>query len=247
MLLENETVLVTGASRGIGQSIAMQMGKEGAFVIGTATTEEGSERITKYFEQMGIKGQGMQLNVTDPDRIAVVVNEINKKFGVITVLVNNAGITRDNLLLRMKDDDWNDIISTNLTSIFSMTRACLRGMVKNRHGRIINIASVVGMMGAAGQSNYSAAKAGMVGFGKSLAKEVGSRNITVNTIAPGFINTDMTDNLPEKQKAEWIKNIALARMGEAVEVADTAVFLASCKANYITGHTLHVNGGLYMG
>ncbi len=247
MLLENEIVLVTGASRGIGRAIATQMGREGAFVIGTATTDEGGQRITQDFEQSGINGKGLQLDVTDSNRISAVIKEISDEFGVISVLVNNAGITNDNILLRMKDNEWDDIISTNLTSIFRVSKACLRGMIKNRRGRIINIASIVGVIGAVGQSNYAAAKAGIIGFGKSLAREVGARNITVNTIAPGFINSDMTKNLSDEQKCKWIENIALGRMGEAIEVADTAVFLASSKANYITGHTLHVNGGLHMG
>lgn len=246
MLLENEVVLVTGASRGIGRAIAQQMGKEGATVIGTATTDKGADNISSYLEEAGFKGCGLQLNVTDPDRIPELIKEINGKYGAVTVLVNNAGITRDNLLLRMKDDEWDDIITTNLSSIFRLSKACLRGMLKNKGGRIINIASVVGVTGNPGQSNYAAAKAGIIGFGKSLAREIGTRGITVNTIAPGFIKSDMTDALPEEQKEALAKEIALSRLGEPEEIAHAAVFLASSNASYITGHTLHVNGGMYM-
>lgn len=246
MLLENEVVLVTGASRGIGRAIAQQMGKEGATVIGTATTDKGADNISSYLEEAGFKGCGLQLNVTEPDRISELIKEINGKYGAVTVLVNNAGITRDNLLLRMKDDEWDDIITTNLSSIFRLSKACLRGMLKNKGGRIINIASVVGVTGNPGQSNYAAAKAGIIGFGKSLAREIGTRGITVNTIAPGFIKSDMTDALPEEQKEALAKEIALSRLGEPEEIAHAAVFLASSNASYITGHTLHVNGGMYM-
>lgn len=246
MLLENEVVLVTGASRGIGRAIAQQMGKEGATVIGTATTDKGADNISSYLEEAGFKGCGLQLNVTEPDRIPELIKEINGKYGAVTVLVNNAGITRDNLLLRMKDDEWDDIITTNLSSIFRLSKACLRGMLKNKGGRIINIASVVGVTGNPGQSNYAAAKAGIIGFGKSLAREIGTRGITVNTIAPGFIKSDMTDALPEEQKEALAKEIALSRLGEPEEIAHAAVFLASSNASYITGHTLHVNGGMYM-
>lgn len=246
MSLENEVVLVTGASRGIGRAIALQMGREGATVVGTATTDKGAESISNYLAEGGLKGCGLQLNVTEPDRIPELIKEINGKYGAVTVLVNNAGITRDNLLLRMKDDEWDDIISTNLSSIFRLSKACLRGMLKNKGGRIINIASVVGVTGNPGQSNYAAAKAGMIGFAKSLAREIGSRGITVNTIAPGFIQSDMTDALPEEQKEALAKEIALSRLGEPEEIAHAAVFLASSNASYITGHTLHVNGGMYM-
>ena len=246
MSLENEVVLVTGASRGIGQAIALQMGLEGATVVGTATTENGAASISSYLEEAGFKGCGLQLNVTEPDRIPELIKEISGKYGAVTVLVNNAGITRDNLLMRMKEDEWDDIISTNLTSIFRLSKACLRGMLKNKSGRIINIASVVGVTGNPGQSNYAAAKAGIIGFGKSLAREIGVRGITVNTIAPGFIKSDMTDALPEEQKEALAKEIALSRLGEPEEIAHAAVFLASSNASYITGHTLHVNGGMYM-
>ncbi len=246
MLLKNELILITGASRGIGRAIATQMGKVGATVVGTATTESGAEKISQYFAEQGISGKGMQFDVTEAASIGDFIAEVNNKFGLVTVLVNNAGITRDNLLLRMKDDEWDDIISTNLTSVFRVTKACLRGMLKNKKGRVINIASVIGVTGNAGQSNYAAAKAGIIGFGKSLARELGNRNITVNTIAPGFIRSDMTDSLPQKQKEALMKEIALNRLGDSIEIADAAVFLASSKASYITGHTLHVNGGMYM-
>lgn len=246
MSLENEVVLVTGASRGIGQAIALQMGKEGATVVGTATTDSGADAISQFFADNAIKGKGLQLDVTDSQRVADVVKQIAEEFGVVTVLVNNAGIARDNLLLRMKDEEWDDIIDTNLTSIFRVTKACLRGMLKNKGGRIINIASVVGATGNPGQSNYSAAKAGIIGFGKSLAREIGARGITVNTIAPGFIESDMTNSLPDEQKQALAREIALNRLGQPQEIAHAAVFLASANAGYITGHTLHVNGGMYM-
>ncbi|MDO6459887.1 3-oxoacyl-ACP reductase FabG [Granulosicoccaceae sp. 1_MG-2023] len=246
MLLENEVVLVTGASRGIGRAIAMQMGAQGATVVGTATSEKGAEAISAAFAEAGVKGRGMVLNVTDGEQVVSVVKAIADEFGAVTVLVNNAGITRDNLMMRMKDEEWDDIIDTNLSSVFRVTKACLRGMLKNKGGRIINIASVVGATGNPGQANYAAAKAGIIGFGKSLARELGARNITVNTIAPGFIQSDMTDALPEEQKENLKKEIALNRLGQPEEIAQAAVFLASANAAYITGHTLHVNGGMYM-
>ncbi len=246
MTLNDQIVLVTGASRGIGKAIALQMGIEGATVIGTATSDRGADSISAYLTENNIKGTGKQLNVNDAERITDLVKEISGEFGAVTVLVNNAGITRDNLLLRMKDDEWDDIISTNLTSIFRVSKACMRGMLKNKGGRIINIASVVGSTGNPGQSNYAAAKAGIIGFGKSLAREIGARGITVNTIAPGFIESDMTDALPEEQREALAKEIALTRLGQPEEIAHAAVFLASDKASYITGHTLHVNGGMYM-
>lgn len=246
MTLNNQIVLVTGASRGIGKAIALQMGIEGATVIGTATSDRGADSISAYLTENNIKGAGKQLNVNDAERITDLVKEISGEFGAITVLVNNAGITRDNLLLRMKDEEWDDIISTNLTSIFRVCKACMRGMLKNKGGRIINIASVVGSTGNPGQSNYAAAKAGIIGFGKSLAREIGARGITVNTIAPGFIESDMTNALPEEQREALAKEIALTRLGQPEEIAHAAVFLASDKASYITGHTLHVNGGMYM-
>jgi len=246
-MLNNEIVLVTGASRGIGAAIADQLAKAGATVIGTATSDSGAQAITDRFSAAGLTGMGMQLNVTDAERCEAVVTEIQKQFGAITVLVNNAGITRDNLLMRMKDEEWDDIIQTNLTSVFRLTRLTVKGMMKARHGRIINIASVVGSTGNAGQSNYAAAKAGIVGFSKSLAREIGSRGVTVNTIAPGFIVSDMTDALSDQQKDALIQNISLGRLGTPDEVAQTALFLASDMAGYMTGQTLHVNGGMYMG
>ncbi len=246
MLLENERVLVTGASRGIGQAIALQMGIAGATVIGTATTEAGADGISQFMMENNIQGKGLQLNVTDSERINEVIKQINGEFGTVTVLVNNAGITRDNLLMRMKDDEWEDIITTNLTSIYRLSKACIRGMLKNKGGRIINISSVVGSTGNPGQSNYAASKAGIVGFSKSLARELGGRGITVNTIAPGFIESDMTSALPDEQKQALAREIALNRLGQPVEIAHAAVFLASANAAYITGHTLHVNGGMYM-
>ena len=245
-MLENEVVLVTGASRGIGRAIAMQMGQQGATVVGTATSESGANAISDAFNEAGFNGRGMVLNVTDAEQVSAVIKSIADEFGAVTVLVNNAGITRDNLMMRMKDEEWDDIVDTNLTSVFRVTKACLRGMLKNKGGRIINIASVVGATGNPGQANYAAAKAGIIGFGKSLAHELGSRNITVNTIAPGFIQSDMTDALPEEQKENLKKNIALGRLGLPEEIAQAAVFLASSSAAYITGHTLHVNGGMYM-
>lgn len=244
--LSEEVVLVTGASRGIGAAIADELLGQGATVVGTATSEAGAEAITSRFGAANGKGRGAVLNVADKDQISTVIGEIADQYGPVTVLVNNAGITRDNLLMRMKDDEWDDIISTNLSSIYHASKACLRGMIKAKRGRIINIASVVGVTGNAGQSNYAAAKAGIIGFGKSLAREVGSRNITVNTVAPGFIVSDMTDALPEAQRDALKKEIALGRLGAPEEIAHMVAFLASEKAAYITGQTLHVNGGMYM-
>lgn len=245
-MLKDEIALVTGASRGIGAAIADELASQGATVIGTSTTEAGAADITDRFASAGVSGQGMRLDVSDKEQITAIVKNIQSQVGVITVLVNNAGITRDNLLMRMKDDEWNDIISTNLTSIFHMSKACVRGMMKQKRGRIINIASVVGVTGNAGQSNYAAAKAGIIGFSKSLAREIGSRGITVNTVAPGFIISDMTDALPQEQREALQSEIALGRLGEPADIAHTVAFLASAQANYITGQTLHVNGGMYM-
>jgi 3-oxoacyl-[acyl-carrier protein] reductase len=244
--LENEIALVTGASRGIGRAIAMELGRQGATVIGTATSDQGAQAISDALAEAGIEGTGMKLDVTDPANIDEVMKAVTKEYGTVTVLVNNAGITRDNLLMRMKDEEWNDIIDTNLSSVFRMSRACLRGMMKARHGRIINIASVVGASGNPGQTNYSAAKAGIFGFTKSLAREVGSRGITANSVAPGFIDTDMTRALPDDQKEALLKQIPLARLGSAEEIAHTVAFLASPGAAYISGETIHVNGGMYM-
>ncbi len=235
--------LVTGASRGIGRAIAEQLATDDFFVIGTATSDQGAEAIAGY---LGDAGTGIKLNVADPDSIDAVIKTINDDFGTPNVLVNNAGITRDNLLMRMKDDEWDDIITTNLSSVFRMSKAVLRGMMKTKTGRIINISSVVGATGNAGQANYAAAKAGIVGFSKSLAKEVGSRGITVNTVAPGFIDTDMTRELAEEHKQALLRSIPLGRLGDAKEIAYAVSYLASERAAYITGETLHVNGGMFM-
>lgn len=246
MNLEGAVALVTGASRGIGRAIAEALGKQGAVVIGTATSESGAEAISGWMQEAGMSGAGRVLNVSDVDSINDLIAGISKEFGPVTVLVNNAGITRDNLMMRMKDDEWEDVINTNLSSVYRTSKACLRGMIKAKGGRIINIASVVGVSGNAGQANYSAAKAGIIGFSKSLAQEVGSRGITVNTIAPGFIDTDMTRALPEAQREALMAGIPLKRLGGAEEIASAVAFLASPGAAYITGETLHVNGGMYM-
>ena len=244
-MLDGKLVLVTGASRGIGKAIALTLGGAGATVIGTATTETGADNISKVFADKKISGKGMKLNVTDNEQISDLVKTVNEDFGSFDILVNNAGITRDNILLRMKEDEWEDIINTNLSSIYKMSKAVLRGMIKKRSGRIISITSVVGAMGNAGQSNYAAAKAGMIGFTKSLAREVGVRGITVNAIAPGFIETDMTDSLPDEQKEALTAQIPMGRLGTADEVAKAVLFLAGNGGSYITGQTLHVNGGMY--
>jgi 3-oxoacyl-[acyl-carrier protein] reductase len=246
MSLENDVALVTGASRGIGRAIALGLAKAGATVIGTATTPEGAQGITAALGEAGAKGRGMVLDVTDAASIDQALTDIEEKEGTATVLVNNAGITRDNLLLRMKPEDWQVILDTNLSSVFRMSKACLRGMMKQRRGRIISIASVVGLIGNAGQANYAAAKAGIIGFSKSLAREVGSRGITVNVVAPGFIETDMTRALTEEQRNSLMGPIALGRLGSVEDVAAAVLFLASPAASYITGETLHVNGGMYM-
>ncbi len=241
--MTKQIALITGASRGIGRAIAERLADDGFFVIGTATSDAGAESISAY---LGENGKGMMLDVADSESVATVIKTINDDFGAPTVLVNNAGITRDNLLMRMKDDEWDDIINTNLTSVFRMSKAVLRGMMKVKTGRIINISSVVGSTGNAGQANYAAAKAGMIGFTKSMAKEVGSRNITVNTVAPGFIDTDMTRELNDEVKTALLSSIPLSRLGEAKEIAHAVAFLASAGASYITGETLHVNGGMFM-
>ncbi|TKF87778.1 3-oxoacyl-ACP reductase FabG [Vibrio sp. F13] len=243
MNLEGKVALVTGASRGIGRAIAELLVERGAKVIGTATSEGGAAAISEY---LGENGKGLALNVTDTDSIAATLKTINDEFGAIDILVNNAGITRDNLLMRMKDDEWNDIIDTNLTPIFRMSKAVLRGMMKKRQGRIVNVGSVVGTMGNAGQANYAAAKAGVIGFTKSMAREVASRGVTVNTVAPGFIETDMTKVLNDDQRAATLANVPAGRLGDPREIAEAVVFLASPAAAYITGETLHVNGGMYM-
>lgn len=243
MNLEGKIALVTGASRGIGRSIAELLVERGATVIGTATSENGAAAISEY---LGENGKGLALNVTDTDSIEAVLKQINEEFGAIDILINNAGITRDNLLMRMKDDDWTDIMDTNLTSIFRLSKAVLRGMMKKRQGRIINVGSVVGTMGNAGQTNYAAAKAGVIGFTKSMAREVASRGVTVNTVAPGFIETDMTKALNDEQRAATLANVPAGRLGDPREIASAVAFLASPEAAYITGETLHVNGGMYM-
>ncbi|EQM12644.1 TPA: 3-oxoacyl-ACP reductase FabG [Vibrio parahaemolyticus] len=243
MNLEGKIALVTGASRGIGRAIAELLVERGATVIGTATSESGAAAISEY---LGENGKGLALNVTDVESIEATLKTINDEFGAIDILVNNAGITRDNLLMRMKDDEWNDIINTNLTPIYRMSKAVLRGMMKKRAGRIINVGSVVGTMGNAGQTNYAAAKAGVIGFTKSMAREVASRGVTVNTVAPGFIETDMTKALNDDQRAVTLANVPAGRLGDPREIASAVVFLASPEAAYITGETLHVNGGMYM-
>ncbi len=245
-MLEEQIALVTGASRGIGQAIALALGKAGATVIGTATSENGAKAIGDYLAAANIRGCGMKLDVTDAAEVDAVIAAIEKDFGSIGILVNNAGITHDNLLMRMKDEEWDDIMATNLSSVFRLSRAVLRAMMKARQGRIISIASVVGAMGNAGQTNYSAAKAGIMGFTKSLAREVGSRNITVNCVAPGFIDTDMTRALPEAQRQALLAHIPLGRLGSADDIAQAVLFLASPAAGYVSGTTLHVNGGMYM-
>ena len=244
--LTNQIALVTGASRGIGAAIAQELGKQGAIVIGTATSTGGAENINAALKAANIKGMGMALDVNDAAQIEAILAEISSKFGDISILVNNAGITKDTLLMRMKAEDWDSVISTNLTSVYRMSQAVLRPMMKARTGRIISISSVVGHMGNAGQTNYSAAKAGMAGFTKSLAAEVGSRNITVNCVAPGFIETDMTAELPEAIKTKMLERVPLGRLGNVNEIAATVAFLASPSAAYITGETIHVNGGMYM-
>ena len=243
--LSGKIVLITGASRGIGQAISLVLGKNGATVIGTATSESGADAISKKFQENSITGKGFALNVTENDQIESLMKSISEEFGSVDILVNNAGITRDNLLMRMKDNEWNDIMNTNLASVYKMSKSVLRGMMKKKSGRIISIASVVGAMGNAGQTNYSAAKAGIMGFTKSLAREVGPRGITVNAIAPGFIKTDMTDALPKEQKEFLANQIPLGRLGTVNEIAESVLFLAGESGGYITAQTLHVNGGMY--
>ena len=245
-VLQNQVALVTGASRGIGAAIAQELGKQGAIVIGTATTAGGAENINASLKAAGIQGLGIALDVNNSAQIDAVLKEVNEKYGDISILVNNAGITKDTLLMRMDEADWDAVISTNLSSVYRVSKAVLRPMMKARTGRIISISSVVGHMGNAGQTNYAAAKAGMTGFTKSLASEVGSRNITVNCIAPGFIATDMTAELPEEITKQMLARIPLGRLGSVNEIAATVAFLASPSAAYITGETIHVNGGMYM-
>ncbi len=245
---KTETIsLVTGASRGIGRAIAIELGRDGHTVIGTATSDKGAQAITDYLKEAGIEGGGLKLDVSDPASVESAMSTIQQDFGVPYVLVNNAGITRDNLLMRMKEDEWESVINTNLNALYRMSKACLKGMTRARRGRIINISSVVASSGNPGQSNYAASKAAAEGFTRSLAREVGSRGITVNSIAPGFIDTDMTRALNEKQIESLLVQIPLARFGKPEEVARVAAFLASDAGGYITGETLHVNGGMYMG
>ncbi len=245
-MLAGQIALVTGASRGIGAAIALELGKQGAIVIGTATSEKGASAISETLTAAGIQGEGMSLDVNDAAQVEATLKAVGEKYGDVSVLVNNAGITRDTLLMRMKDDDWDAVISTNLTSVFRMSQAVLRPMMKARVGRIISISSVVGHMGNAGQTNYAAAKAGMTGFTKSLAAEVGSRGITVNCVAPGFIETDMTAELSEDITNKMLARIPVGRLGSVKEIAATVAFLASPNAAYITGETIHVNGGMLM-
>jgi len=244
--LAGEVALVTGASRGIGRAIALELARRGATVVGTATTEEGAAAITQRFTEHALKGRGLALNVTDAASVDALYKALEAAEGPPTILVNNAGITRDNLLMRMKPEEWDSIIDTNLTSAFRMCKGAVRGMMKARRGRIITVASVVGVMGNAGQTNYAAAKAGIIGFSKSLAREIGSRGITVNVVAPGFITTDMTAQLSAEQQEQLAKQIPLGRLGAADDIAHAVAFLASPFAGYITGETLHVNGGMYM-
>lgn len=246
MELQGKVALVTGASRGIGQAIALELGRKGAVVIGTATSDSGAAAITQTLEQAGVKGAGMTLDVSRDESVSAVLERIQKEFGAPLILVNNAGITRDNLMLRMKDDEWFSVIDTNLNSMYRMTKAVLRGMTKARWGRIINIGSVVGAMGNVGQANYAAAKAGVEGYSRALARELGSRSVTVNTVAPGFIDTDMTRELGEEHRAQLLAGIPLDRLGQPEEIAKAVAFLASDDAGYITGATIPVNGGLYM-
>jgi 3-oxoacyl-[acyl-carrier protein] reductase len=241
--LDGEVALVTGASRGIGAAIAAALASAGATVVGTATSDSGAGAIS---ETLGDRGRGIVLNIADDDSVEAALKDVQANEGAPTILVNNAGITRDNLLMRMKPEEWNDVITTNLSGVYRLCKGCLRGMMKAKKGRIINIASVIGVMGNAGQSNYAAAKAGVIGFSKSLAREIGSRNITVNVVAPGFIDTDMTRVLPEDQRAAMLSQVPLGRLGDGEDIANAVLFLASGAAAYVTGETLHVNGGMLM-
>ena len=245
-MLNDKIALVTGATRGIGRAIALELGKQGATVIGTATTEDGAGKISAYLAEAGVKGKGVALNVTDIAQTDAVMAELTKEFGAITILVNNAGITRDNLAMRLGDDEWDAVIDTNLKAVFRLSRAVMRGMMKARFGRIVNITSVVGYSGNPGQANYCAAKAGVAGMSRSLARELGSRNITVNCVAPGFIDTDMTHALTDEQKAAMLASIPLGRAGTPEDIAGAVGFLVSPAAAYVTGTTVHVNGGMFM-
>jgi len=244
---ENQPVaLVTGASRGIGKAIALRLAKEGSFVLGTGTSESSAQQIQQYFEEAGLKGSGMVLNLSQRESIEPFLEKLEAQYGNPSILVNNAGITRDNLLLRMEDEEWDSVIETNLSALFRLTRACIKPMFRARWGRVINISSVVASMGNAGQTNYAAAKAGIIGFSKALACEIASRGITVNVVAPGFIDTDMTKNLPDAVRQELLKRVPVRSLGQPEDVAAAVAFLASKDAGYITGETVHVNGGLYM-
>lgn len=243
---KDKIALVTGASRGIGQAIAQTLSARGAYVIGTATTDTGANAISMNFESSGLQGHGMKLDVTDINSVESLITTLEETKKLPNILVNNAGVTADNILLRMEEDEWDKVISTNLTAIYRLTKACLKPMFRARYGRIITIGSVVGLSGNSGQCNYTATKAGIIGFSKSLAQEMGSRGITVNVVAPGFIDTDMTENLPDMIKEEMLKRIPLKRMGSPMDIAEAVAFLASDAATYITGETLNVNGGLYM-
>ncbi|SEF93100.1 3-oxoacyl-ACP reductase FabG [Marinobacterium lutimaris] len=247
MSIEGKIALVTGATRGIGKAIAENLASQGAIVIGTATSEGGASAISEYLAAAGNKGKGLVLNVSDADSVAEVLKSIQDEFGVIEVLVNNAGITRDNLMMRMKDEEWDSVLSTNLTSIYRLAKGCLRGMTKARWGRIVSVSSVVASMGNAGQANYAAAKSGMEGFTRALAREIGARNVTVNCVAPGFIDTDMTAGLPEEHKAKLQAQIPMNRLGKPEEIASVVGFLCSEGGAYVTGETIQVNGGMYMG
>lgn len=246
MSIEGKVALVTGATRGIGKAVAEELGRQGAVVVGTATSEAGASAISEYLAVANIAGTGMVLNVADAESVDSVIKQVQEQFGAVAVLVNNAGITRDNIMLRMKDDEWDGVLETNLTSVYRVAKGCLRGMTKARWGRIINISSVVASMGNAGQANYAAAKAGMEGFSRALAQEIASRNITVNCVAPGFIDTDMTSGLPEEHKAALTSRIPMSRLGQPEEIAAVVGFLASQGGGYVTGETIHVNGGMYM-
>lgn len=245
--LNNDICLVTGATRGIGRAIARELGRNGATVIGTATSEDGAAAITDFLAGESVRGTGMQLDVTSSESVDKVVAAIGEQYGAPTIIVNNAGVTRDNLLMRMKEEEWDTVLDTDLKSVYRVSKACLRGMTKARRGRIINITSVVGSAGNAGQTNYSAAKAGMIGFTRSLAREVGNRGITVNAVAPGFIDTDMTRALSDEQREALLKDIPLGRLGDPEDIAHAVAYLVSPQAGYVTGVTLHVNGGMYMG
>lgn len=244
--MQGKVALVTGASRGIGKAIALALGQAGATIMGTATTQSGADSISAYLDAAGIRGGGLTLDVSDGSACEAVLAEIERQHGSVTILVNNAGVTRDNLLMRMKDAEWDELMDTNLKSVYRLSKLVVRSMMKARFGRIINITSVVGFMGNAGQTNYAAAKAGIVGFSKSLARELGSRSITVNCVAPGFIDTDMTRSLSEEQRNSLIQHVPLGRLGQAEEIAAAVQFLASDGAGYITGSTIHVNGGMLM-